>query len=237
MLFQLMNSDIKVCKYICSDINEDLINLWNAIKNNPSHIYERYKIMWEELNSIEDINKKKEYYYTIRNRFNKLRMSEDFMFLSRTCANGLIRFNSQGEFNTSLHFSRPGINPNKLNEIINQWSKLLNENNVIFICQDYKDIISSHDDLIYLDPPYANTKGMYYGQINYEELWDYLENQSGNYILSFDGKTGNKDMTYDVPKSIYSTHEYIDSGISGFGKIHKKQEYVKESLYIKLNMK
>ena len=41
-------------------------------------------------------------------------------------------------------------------------------------------------------------------------------------------------MTYEVPRSIYDKHEYIYSGISGFGKIHKKQEYVSESLYIKM---
>ena len=92
---------------------------------------------------------------------------------------------------------------------------------------------SLKDDLIYLDPPYANTKGMYYGQIDYNELWNWLRTQEGNYILSFDGKTNNKDLTYEVPKDIYSKHEYIYNGISGFGKIHKKQEYVSESLYIK----
>ena len=34
--------------------------------------------------------------------------------------------------------------------------------------------------------------------------------------------------------AVYDKHEYIYSGISGFGKIHKKQEYVSESLYIKM---
>ena len=155
------------------------------------------------------------------------------MFLSRTCANGLIRFNSKGEFNTSFHFSRPGIHPNKLYEIIFQWSDLLNKNDVTFICQDYKNINPLKEDLIYLDPPYANTKGMYYGQINYDELWNWLRKQECKYVLSFDGKTSDKDMTYEVPKDVYNTHEYIYNGISGFGKIHSKQEYVSESLYVK----
>lgn len=233
VLFQLMNSGIEVNKYICSDINEDLINLWNTIKNNPFKLCEGYKILWNELNSFQDIEERKKYYYKIRKRFNKFRNPIDFMFLSRTCANGLIRFNSKGEFNTSFHFSRPGINPDKLEEIINQWSKLLNKNNVIFICQDYKNIETQLGDLIYLDPPYANTKGMYYGQIDYEEFWNFLSSQQSSYILSFNGKTNNKDTTYEVPCSIYDKHEYIYSGISGLGKIHKKQEYVSESLYIK----
>lgn len=233
VLFQLMNSDIEVNNYICSDINKDLINLWNIIMDNPLELCEYYSKLWHELNSIEDVEKRKEYYYAVRTRFNKFKCPKDFMFLSRTCANGLIRFNSKGEFNTSFHFSRPGINPDSLEEIVFQWSNLLNKNNVKFICQDYKNINSSKDDLIYLDPPYANTKGMYYGQIDYEELWTFLSNQKSTYVLSFDGKTGEKDMTYEVPSHIYDLHEYLYNGISGFKKIHKKQEYVSESLYIK----
>lgn len=235
VLFQLLNSDIKVNNYICSDINQDLINLWNCIINESSYLINEYRTMWNELNSIEDIEKRKEYYYMVRNRFNKNRESKDFMFLSRTCVNGLIRFNSKGEFNTSFHFSRPGIDPIKLEKIINQWSELLNKNNVIFICQDYTNINARLGDLIYLDPPYANTKGMYYGQIDYEQLWYFLSKQQASYILSFDGKTDSKDMTYGVPCDLYDKHEYIYSGISGFRKNHKKQEYVSESLYIKIN--
>ncbi len=45
------------------------------------------------------------------------------MFLSRICVNGLIRFNDKGEFNNSLHYSRPGIKPESLRDIINDWSE------------------------------------------------------------------------------------------------------------------
>lgn len=235
VLFQLMNSDIEVENYVCSDINKDLINLWNMIKDNPSKLCDSYKMLWTELNRITNIEEKKKYYYEIRRKFNEFREPEHFMFLSRTCVNGLIRFNSKGEFNTSFHFSRPGISPEKLKLIIQLWSNLLNKNNVMFICQDYRKINPQTKDLVYLDPPYANTKGMYYGKIDYEELWKFLLNQKANYILSFDGKTDKKDMTYNVPCNIYDKHEYIYSGISGFGKSHNKKEYVNESLYVRIS--
>lgn len=234
VLFQLLNSNIKVDKYVCSDINNDLINLWHYIKYKPDFLCDWYTIMWNKLNSLETIDEKKEYYYKIRELFNKSRSPEYFLFLSRTCANGLIRYNSKGEFNTSFHFSRPGIHPNTLKDIMYQWSELLNKYNVEFICRDYIDITPTKGDLIYLDPPYANTKGMYFGQIDYDKFWTFLRNCDCSYVLSFDGKTKDKDMTYDVPKDLYQTHEYMNEAISGFGKIHKKQEYVSESLYIKL---
>lgn len=235
VLFQLLNSDIKVDKYVCSDINKDLIDLWNCIKYNPEELYVEYKLMHTELNNMSNVEDRKQYYYRIRKTFNETRNPYLFFFLSRTCANGLIRYNSKGNFNTSFHFSRPGINPETLKEILYEWSNLLNKYDVSFICQDYKTIKCNYDDLMYLDPPYANIKGVYFGQINYEEFWEYLRSIRGNYILSFDGKTGNKDMTYEVPNDVYDSHEYIYNGISGFGKIHKKQEYVNESLYIKFN--
>ena len=59
ILFQLMNSDIKVNNYICSDINQDLINLWDMIKDNPYRLSESYNSLWNELNSIKDIECRK----------------------------------------------------------------------------------------------------------------------------------------------------------------------------------
>lgn len=43
ILRRLLNSDIKVNNYICSDINNDLINLWNIIINNPKQVIDYYK--------------------------------------------------------------------------------------------------------------------------------------------------------------------------------------------------
>ena len=57
-------------------------------------------------------------YYEIRDDFNRDQSPYDLLFLSRTCVNGLIRFHDKGEFNNSLHYSRPGINPEKLREMI-----------------------------------------------------------------------------------------------------------------------
>ncbi|AJA41426.1 DNA methyltransferase [Geobacillus virus E3] len=233
VLFQLLHNDIKVNKYICSDINKDLIDLWNTIKNNPSDLIESYFTMWHELNADDNIERKKQYFYSVRERFNRERKSSDFLFLSRTCVNGLIRYNSKGEFNTSFHFSRKGIKPEKLKEIVLYWSEKLNENNIKFICCDYKEIITTENDFMYLDPPYANTKGVYYGEINYDEFWNWIRKQKAKYLLSFNGKRGSIDNTYNVPKDLYQKHIYLHSGRSSFKDLTQQVvQYVQESLYI-----
>jgi DNA adenine methylase len=75
---------------------------------------------------------------------------------------------------------------------------------------------------------------MYYGTINYEEFWEWLRSINCKYSLTFDGKRSEVDNTYNVPNDVYSKHIYLDGKISGFKKLHKETEYVKESLYLKI---
>lgn len=226
---------IKVKSIVCSDINEDLINLWNCIKNDFEGVYFHYKTLWNELNKDENKERKKEFFNTIRARYNKERNPLDFMFIMRTTTNGMPRYNSNGEFNNSFHITRDGIIPDKLYKILEEWSYKLNKKNVKFIVSDYKDITPQENDFIYMDPPYANTKGMYFGGIDNEKLFDYIRNLKCKFALSFDGKSGNVDNTYDVPNDIYDKHIYIKSGNSSFKRVIGKSNnsIVYESLYLK----
>jgi DNA adenine methylase len=227
VLRQLLESDIKVNKYICSDICKPLIDLWNKIKLCPNTLYDSYKENWLQFQGNIP------YYYEAREKFNKDKNPFDFLFILRTCVNGVSRFNSKGDFNSACHNNRPGIKPESLKEILYEWSDLLNKYKVQFIHQDYKNIQSQQNDVLYCDPPYANTTGLYYGCLDYNEFWKWLREQKGFYVLSFDGISGNDNRTYNVSKDIYSKHIYIDSGVSSFKKLNQIQEYVKESLYIK----
>lgn len=234
VLFALMTSGKAVNRYVCSDYNKDLIELWIAIKNTPEAILSDYRRMWNELDSIVDGNERKEYYYRVRERYNRDRQPSDFVFVNRTCANGLIRYNRQGNFNTSFHFSRKGIEPDNLDKIIREWSELLNKNNVEFIHCSYQDIHTELGDVLYCDPPYAETKGMYYGSLDYEEYFTWYVSQKAFKALSFDGKRGEKDFTYEVPKEAYDKHLYLSSGISSMTRLKQKGNVeVFESLYYK----
>lgn len=235
VLFQLLHSDIKFKNYICSDKNEGLIKLWNEIKINSIQVADTYEKMWNELNIDKNNERKKQYFYMVRERYNKEHNPYDFMFIMRTTTNGMPRYNNNGEFNNSFHVTRDGIKPETLRQVIFEWSEVLNKNNVQFIYQEYQQIKSNKNDFIYLDPPYANTAGMYFGNIDYEKLWNWLRNQDCNYMLSFNGKTSTEDMTYCVPDDVYTTHEYLYSGNSSFRRVigTSSSEYVSESLYIK----
>lgn len=216
---------------ICGDICEPLINLWNIIKYNPDKLYTYYEASWSRLQKEGHL-----VYYEIRDHFNQTQSPYDLLFLSRTCVNGLIRFNNDGKFNNSLHHTRKGINPLTFRKILYEWSERIR--NIEFVYGDYKVTTTNatRNDFIYLDPPYFNTRGRYYGTIDYDEFFSYLEllnSKEIKYALSFDGTREKNNYKVAVPKDLYKRHVMIESGLSPFKKVMDKcQENVYESLYL-----
>jgi len=238
VLFYILNyCPNRFSKYICSDINRELIDTFNMIKNNPQEIFNNYKIMWKELNKDNDLERKKNYFNKIREEFNKTKDAKLFFFIMRTTTNGMPRYNSNGEFNNSFHVTRKGINPSRLETILYQWNKLLNRFNVEFLHCSYDSIKPSKYDFMYLDPPYVNTRGMYYGTIDYDNLWRFLKNCDCDYFLSLDGIAGDEINIVDIPKELYNQHLLLYSGNSSFRRVIGKNTHVsvKESLYVKTN--
>jgi DNA adenine methylase len=226
ILYQLKPSEA-----ICGDICEPLTGIWELIRDNPDELISYYRKEWERLQ-----NEGQEVYYEIRDKFNETRKPQHLLFLSRTCVNGLIRFNSDGEFNNSFHLSRPGINPKRLGPIITEWSR--NIQSVEFYPTDYEETTESASagDFVYLDPPYFNTTSRYYGSIDYDRFLEYLKelNDRGvNYALSYDGESGDTDYTVDLPEWAFEQHLMLTSGNSSFKKVMGQEvAEVKESLYL-----
>ena len=216
---------------IGGDINLPLIELWKLVKNNPEEVYLEYKKKWEQLQIMGH-----EYFYTVRESFNKNYSPHSLLFLTRTCVNGLIRYNKNGEFNNSFHHSRKGINPERLKKIIFKWSEKIQS--TTFLHGDYRETtkLAKEGDLVYLDPPYFSTKGRYFGTIDFDEFIKYLydlKRRKVKFILSYDGIRGDNSYLVNIPKDLYKKHILLDSGSSTFLKvIDKKLEEVKESLYI-----
>ena len=235
VLRAMFETDIKVNKYVCSDVNLTLISLWQLIKQNPKLVISEYRRLWEKMNGLETVQEQKDFYERIRHRFNKGKNPLDFMFLDRTCFNGLIRYNQNGEFNSPFHLNRCGIKPDTLEKIINEWSVLLNKHNVEFKMLTYRWIKPNENDYMYLDPPYSKTNGMYGQEFNNLRFFKWLKGMPCKWALSYDGKSGDKDNTYDVPTDLYDEHYYLSSGNSSFKRLKEtdKNAMVYESLYIK----
>lgn len=213
-------------KYVGSDISEPLIKIWRLVKNEPLKLFEDYRKHWSKFQDNKD------YYYKVREEFNSTRDPKLFLFLTRTCYNGLIRFNSDREFNTSVHIDRPGINPPDLYNVILKWHRLFKRHTVEFKQVEYFDINATEKDWCYLDPPYFDTESIYHGGIETEKFYEWLRNLSCGFAFSFDGKTESGEQEVFVPEDIYDEHKLLDSSKSSFRKLKQKDERVYESLYL-----
>jgi DNA adenine methylase len=213
------------------DSIKELIDLWTEIRDHPNEVVKHYSQLWHQRQSEGHT-----VFYRIRERFNKNKNPLDLFFLSRTCVNGLIRFNTKGEFNNSLHHTRPGIHPDRLSEIVQSWSKVLS--GVEFLAGDYRLTLSSvkKGDLVFLDPPYVGTKGRYHpGAFDFEAFYQELQrlNSIGvNWILTLDGKAGARVYKDQMPASLYSICLAIPTGNSPFTRLmNTSLDGVVESVY------
>lgn len=116
VLFWMLGKFHNMTKAVVNDINEDLINTYKTIQSNPEKLINILETLQEEYYSLGgNDDKKKEYYYNKRAVFNGRRsivmeQSALFIFLNRTCFNGLYRVNRKNEFNVPMgHYKKPAI--------------------------------------------------------------------------------------------------------------------------------
>ena len=217
---------------VAGDIIDELISLWRLIKTRPLEVADQYEYYWSRMQAEgHDV------YYEVRSYFNKSREPMAFLFLTRTCVNGMIRFNRDGNFNSSLHLTRPGIAPDRLRKILIQWSEQIQD--VEFEHGDYRQTLASvkAGDFVFLDPPYAGSGGLYKpGSFCVNDFYDELErlNRVGvKWMLTFDGHSGDRKYNGFVPHELYKTKISLVTGISPFAQVLRKSlEAVHESVYM-----
>ena len=230
---------------IVNDIYTPLVDLWRLVRDGPSHVVSSYTYEWQRLSDELDSLDPRQIgrsagipcvFYEIRERFNNNPNALDLNFLMRTCVNGIARFNGRGDFNNSFHLTRRGMNPDRFKAIVNAWHPIL-QGVEIQNC-DYKVVLdlAQQGDFVYLDPPYAHSKHRYMDSLSPTELFTQLEilNSRGvRWAMSFDGRRGEKDLTYEVPVGLFNRHFYLYGGNSPVKKVLEGPiENVEESLYL-----
>ncbi len=151
-------------EYIINDINSKLINLYKVIRDRPDDLIEKLeKLKAQYLES--DSEEREQLFYKIRTNFNNeecdiIQSSAYFIFLNKTCFNGLYRENSKGEFNVPFGKYK---NPSFFDELqLREISRLLNLKNEngefkVKILNKSFDELEEYVDIntfVYCDPPY-----------------------------------------------------------------------------------
>lgn len=151
-------------KALLCDTNPHIINFYQSIKNKSiteTSVKEYLQVQNNLL--LKDGN----HYYEVRSRFNEYHSSFDFLFLNRACFNGLMRFNSRGEFNVPFCKKPNRFSKSYITKIVNQVkyvSDLICKNDYTFEVQDLAMTLSkaSVGDFVYIDPPYETRFSGYY---------------------------------------------------------------------------
>jgi len=220
---------------VAADVLDELIELFKFVRDDPAKVLSEYRTRWEKLQCGSHL-----VYYEYRKRFNETRNPFDFLFLSRTCTNGLIRYNRAGAFNNSLHHGRPGIHPDRLGRVIGFWSSAIQD--VTFVRQDFRESLAAarEGDFVFLDPPYSKTKGRYSERkFSDTDLWKELAglNRRGvQWMLTYDGFAGKRSYETEVPRELYRQRFYIVTGNSPFSRLMGSSiDAVHEAVYVNFN--
>ncbi|MCI0559105.1 MAG: Dam family site-specific DNA-(adenine-N6)-methyltransferase [Nitrososphaera sp.] len=230
---------------LAGDIYEPLIAFWKLVQTAPSDLVADYRHKWEwlqkELRSLngDALSKRSglpKYYYKVRRRFNKTKNPLDLNFLMRTCVNGIVRFNHDGDFNNSFHLSRAGMTPERFEAVVKAWRNVVND--VTFVCQDYEKTVEEarRGDFVYFDPPYAGNHQRYIANLELTRFFavlDWLNARGVKWALSFDGRRGKTNLTHNVPSGLYKRQIYLANGNSAVQKVlNGPVQEVHEALYL-----
>ena len=159
VLFDIL-SKYKLDEVYISDKNLELINTYKSIRDDVGILIKLLKEMEEQYTSLNNENRKL-YYYEKRREYNNLKINIEenniekavlFIFLNKTCFNGLYRVNKKGEFNVPMGaYKKP-----KICDKENLKNVSLTLRNVKIVYADYRESEKFIDDktFVYIDPPY-----------------------------------------------------------------------------------
>ncbi len=157
MLFHVLAKYPNIKRAVINDANFELIATYNAIKTNPEELIRRLSKLQEEFGKCATSELRQDMYLKLRDKFNarkcdELEISSLFIFLNKTCFNGLYRVNSKGEFNVPFGEAK---NPTICDaDNIRALNKVLQK--VTILNGDFEGVMKSVKGkaFFYFDPPY-----------------------------------------------------------------------------------
>ncbi len=175
---------------LLSDSNVHIIRLYQEVQSGALTPALAKSFLTDEGNKLRQDGEP--YYYAVRQRFNARPNSLDFLFLNRSCFNGVMRFNRSGKFNVPYGHKPERFAQAYVTKITNQIRRIAE---VISCCgwtfapAGFRQTLGCirPDDLIYADPPYAGRHVDYFNSwsdADEMELANLLKELPCRFILS-----------------------------------------------------
>lgn len=211
--------NIEPHRAVFADTNPHIIEFYSQIKSGQITSYGVRAFLEHEGRLLEQGDD--EYYYAVRTRFNNEHNPLDFLFLNRSCFNGMIRFNKDYDFNVPYGHKPQRFAKAYITKIVNQVAHvehLLHLHSWDFICQSFEETIAmaGKNDFIYCDPPYIGR------HVDYYDSWDEKSELALHQALI---KSEAKFMLSTWDHNDYRENEYIKSVWNDCKKITREHFY------------
>ena len=212
----------EVKKAYAFDINKDLINCYNVIKQDVETLIQELDKKEKDFLILDSDNRQK-YFYDIRTEYNSyslndelnIKRASEFIFLNRTCFNGLYRVNKDGKFNVPCgKYKNPTICDSKN---LRNLSKLIQ--NVVFEYGDYRksENLITENTFVYFDPPYrplSATSG--FTSYTKEDFNDENQKELARYYNQLNSKNAKLMLSNSNPKNVNEENTFFDVIYNGF---------------------
>ena len=225
----------RVREFWLNDLNEPLMRLWSSILDAPDELAGDYMALW-----VAQSPDRKVFFNKVRRQFNRSPRPDLLLYLLARIVKGSVRYSATGEFNQSADNRRSGMRPPRMRQQILGVSLLL-AGKTKLTSVDFREVVrqATQGDMLYLDPPYQGTSftrdHRYCQGMPFEELVEALSEMNGrdlSYILSYDGRTGNKTYGRPMPTELGLFHMTISAGRSTQATLQGERLETVESLYL-----
>lgn len=200
-----------------SDVFLPLVQIWQTVRSDPEEVKRWYRDRWERSND----GNKLAVYESIKADFNKTRSPADFLFLTRACYGGVVRFRKRDGYMSTPCGPHNPIKPDSFDKRVEEWHARLIDCEIVH--SDYRHQLeaAAPGDVCYCDPPYSDTQSILYGAQSFS-LRGLLRQIRGckdrgvRVMLSIDGtkKSGNTICNVSIPTGLFEREIRIEVGRS-----------------------
>lgn len=205
-------------KAYASDVLPALMEIWQLLEDDPAQLVSNYAVYRDRIDRGEP---KEDVYRAALDSFNAAPNGRDFIFLTRACYGGVVRFRrNDGAMSTPCGAHTP-VPTASFEKRVQEWSTRVQ--GTTFRTMDFREAF--HDveagDMVYCDPPYTDSQSIIYGAQAFKlhdliEVIDKAKCKGARVALSIDGtkKSGLKEVLHDFPSGLFVSEVGVTVGRS-----------------------
>jgi DNA adenine methylase len=211
---------------VAADVIGPLIDLWNSVAEEPELVKTWYASRWNRLRGRDKV----EVFEEVKASYNTSPNAPDFLFLSRSCYGGVIRFRRDGYISTPCGVHNP-VSPKSFDRRVDAWNARVRRTR--FLLGDFEETMAQAKagDVVYCDPPYSHSQAILYGAQTFDlkRLFRAISECKGRgvrVLLSIDGskRSGNLLCDIPIPDGLFEEEAYVNCGRSMLRRFQMRGE-------------